>query len=59
MSNPHSRIVPELGRSKPTIILIVVVLPAPLGPRKANSSPRGISTVRPATATVEPYERVI
>ena len=42
MSKPPTRTVPAVGRSRPTSILMVVVLPAPFGPRKANSSPVGI-----------------
>ena len=34
-----SRAVPEVGRSRPSSVRIVVVLPAPLGPRKPNTSP--------------------
>ncbi len=33
-SSPRSRIAPEVGASRPVSILIVVDLPAPLGPRK-------------------------
>src|SRR4051812_46711064 len=57
-SCPQTRIVPRLGRSKPTIILMVVVLPAPFGPRNANNSPGRIVRSRSRTATFEPYCRV-
>ena len=33
-------ILPSVGDKKPVIILMVVVLPAPLGPRKPRTSPR-------------------
>ena len=49
-SLPPSFIVPEVGESNPVSIFIVVVLPAPLGPRKQNSSPLGTSRSRPSTA---------
>src|SRR5205814_5976750 len=34
-------------------LLTAVVLPAPFGPRKPNTSPRGTVIVRPESATVE------
>src|SRR5579871_4898141 len=34
---------------------MVVVLPAPLGPRKAKSSPSGMSRLRSTTAVLVPY----
>ena len=36
---PSSRIVPAVGRNRVVSILIVVVFPAPFGPRKAKISP--------------------
>ena len=45
---------PALGKSRPHISLMVVVLPAPLGPRKANSSPLAMESDRSRTATVLP-----
>ncbi len=33
------RALPSVGCSKPAIILMVVVLPAPFGPRNPNTSP--------------------
>ena len=36
MSNPATRAHPPLGLSRPVIILMDVVLPAPLGPRKGE-----------------------
>ena len=49
---PPTRTVPELGASSPQIILIVVVFPAPLGPRNANSSPA-------SNLQVEPVDRAL
>src|SRR5438132_112902 len=49
MSIPATRALPLLGRSRPTSILMVVVLPAPLGPRKPNSSPAPTSRSRSST----------
>src|SRR5438270_11793161 len=51
---PRSHPSPEVGRSKPRRSLTAVVSPAPLGPRKPNTSPRGTVMVRPASATVRP-----
>ena len=49
MSTPATRIVPEVGLRMPAIIRSVVVFPAPLGPRKPKSSPRG--TIRSISST--------
>ena len=43
---------PPLGSIRPRSILSDVVLPAPFGPRKPNTSPRRIASDRSATATV-------
>src|SRR2546421_8015207 len=58
MSIPATRALPLLGRSRPTSILMVVVLPAPLGPRKPNSSPAPTSRSRSSTAVRLPYRLV-
>src|SRR6266567_2461081 len=42
--------VPEVGARKPVIIFIVVDLPAPFGPRKPNTSPRGTVNEMSSTA---------
>ncbi len=42
--DPHTNISPLVIFDKPTIIFIVVDLPAPLGPRKPNISP-GLSSM--------------
>ena len=43
--------VPLVGETKPMSILIVVVLPAPFGPRKPKISPRFTSSETPRTAS--------
>src|SRR5574344_2567293 len=53
-SPPRTAIWPEVGRTSPIIILIVVVLPAPLVPRKPRISPRFNSTESPVTALTGP-----
>src|SRR5688500_2534849 len=40
---------------KPSRISIVVVLPAPLGPSRANTSPRLAVKVTPASTSLVPY----
>ncbi len=53
-SRPNRRRVPlEAGETQP-IMRIVLLLPAPLGPRKPNASPRRTSTSMPATAVKSP-----
>jgi hypothetical protein len=44
----------EVGRNRPIIMRIVVVLPAPFGPRKPKISPRATSSERSSTAVKEP-----
>src|SRR5258708_12918491 len=51
---PSSQPWPEVGLRRPSSSLTAVVLPAPLGPRKPNTSPRGTVIERPASATVCP-----
>ena len=46
---------PSLGGRYPVTIRIVVVLPAPLGPRKPRTSPSCTSNDRLSTATKRPY----
>ena len=43
-----------MGRTSPISILTAVVFPAPLGPRKPKTSPRGTARVRSSTATLLP-----
>ena len=54
MSSPSSRIWPSVGRSNPAIILSVVVLPQPEGPRSEKNSPGGIRRLSPSTAVKSP-----
>src|SRR6188508_807133 len=42
---------PAVGRRRPVSILMVVLLPAPLGPRNPKNRPRGTSNEMPSTAT--------
>src|SRR5262252_3845989 len=49
---------PEVGRIRPRHILMVVVLPAPFGPRNPNTSPRRTSRSRSRTACRLPYALV-
>src|SRR3989304_3601224 len=49
---------PLVGRSRPVSILMVVVLPAPLGPRNPKISPRCTPNVTPSTAVKVPNRLV-
>src|SRR5438093_8209299 len=49
-SSPSSSMAPALGSSKPAIIMRVVVLPEPLGPRKVRNSPLAMSIEISSTA---------
>src|SRR5690554_7752940 len=51
MSCPATRAVPELGGMSVVSMRRLVVLPAPLGPRNATSSPRLTSMLRSRTAS--------
>src|SRR5216684_5963852 len=53
-SNPNTRTRPLSGRASPTSIRIVVVLPAPLGPRKPKTSPAASSKETSETASRRP-----
>ena len=53
-SRPSSAMVPLVGRSSVVSIWIVVVLPAPFGPRNAKISPAGTSNEMPSTALTSP-----
>src|SRR5688572_4389613 len=57
-SQPATRASPEVGASSPVSILMVVVLPAPFGPRKPNTSPRRTAKLTWSTATKSPKVRV-
>ena len=45
---PQTRTAPAVGRNSPVSTLMVVVLPAPLGPSRANNSPGGTVSVSPS-----------
>src|SRR5256885_5897504 len=51
---PSSQPSPDEGLRRPSSSFTAVVLPAPLGPRNPNTSPRGTVIDRPARATVCP-----
>src|ERR1700751_1696370 len=51
---PATRATPEVGLASVHSMLIVVVLPAPLGPRKPNTSPVATSKLTPRTACTSP-----
>src|SRR6478609_4855526 len=55
---PSTSASPEVGRSTPASMRRVVVLPAPSGPTRPNSSPRPTSKLTPATAVRSPNARV-
>ena len=50
MSSPLNSTLPEVGFSNPAIILSVVVLPQPEGPRKVTNSPRFMDMLTLLTA---------
>jgi len=53
-SMPKTEIAPLSGRSNPVTMRSVVVLPAPLGPRKPSTSPRSTVNETPSTARLAP-----
>ena len=53
---PRIRSSPPLTGETAAIIRIVEDLPAPLGPRKPNASPRRTSTSMPLTASKSPKD---
>ena len=53
-SMPDTRALPDVGLSRVVRIIIVVLLPAPLGPRNPNISPSSTSNVMPSTARTPP-----
>src|SRR5262245_40324596 len=54
-SKPAIRARPLVGARKPVRTLIVVVFPAPLGPRKAATWPRGTLKETSVSAAKSPY----
>ena len=51
---PSTFAVPAVGSVRPSNIRIVVVLPAPFGPSRPNTSPRSMRSDRWSTATLSP-----
>jgi len=58
VSNPDTLAVPEFGRSIVVSILMVVVLPAPLGPSRPKIEPATTLNDRSLTAVTSPKRRV-
>src|SRR5271157_1117648 len=58
MEKPATLASPEEGGNNVVSILIVVVLPAPLEPSKAKTSPALTERVRPSTAVKAPKRQV-
>src|ERR1700719_1399647 len=56
-SKPSTQALPSLSGSRPVSILITVVLPLPLGPRKPKISPFPTRKLTPSTATKSPKRR--
>ncbi|OPZ63219.1 MAG: hypothetical protein BWY85_01823 [Firmicutes bacterium ADurb.Bin506] len=56
MPLPISSMLPAEGRTTPDIALRVVVLPAPLEPRSATTSPSRTSSDTPVSALIRPYD---
>src|SRR5215469_15410827 len=52
---PKSRAVPEDALRRPSMMLIAVVLPAPLGPSRATTSPAAIDRLTSSSARTGPY----
>jgi hypothetical protein len=57
MSWPATVAEPEVGGSNVMSILMVVVLPAPFGPSRPNTSPGLTSSVSASTAVTDPNSR--
>jgi hypothetical protein len=53
-ANPATCAEPDVGASSVPSVRTVVVLPAPLGPRNPNTSPRRTSKLTSANATRSP-----
>ena len=52
--SPSKRIAPDLGRCRPEMVLSKVVLPAPLAPSNATTSPWPTSSEMPCSASIAP-----
>ncbi len=55
-SCPATSALPPVGLASVQSMLIVVVLPAPFGPRKPNTSPAATSKLTPRTASSSPKD---
>jgi hypothetical protein len=53
-SKPLTRAVPDVGCASVQSMLIVLLLPAPLGPRKPKTSPLATANETPRTASISP-----
>ena len=54
---PSTVPLPDVGATRPSSSFSDVVLPAPFGPKKPKTSPRGTARDKPATATLRPNSR--
>src|SRR5215210_140959 len=59
MSSSSIKICPLTGRSKPDMMLRSVDLPAPFGPIRPVTTPRGTSKLTSESATTPPYVRLM
>src|SRR6185312_8418700 len=55
IGSPRISMVPDVGVARPIKHLIVVVFPAPFGPRNPKKDPRATVRSRPSTAGFAPY----
>ena len=55
ISTPRTRTVPEVGRSSPMICRSMVVLPEPLPPSSAITSPASMFRLTPSSTRWSPY----
>src|SRR5438067_9952718 len=55
-SCPPSTARPDVGRTRPQKIFVVVLFPAPLGPRNPNTSPASMRNVTSCSARNLPYD---
>src|SRR3712207_6062556 len=55
-SKPLTRAAPDVGLASVQSTLMVVLLPAPLGPRNPKTSPGGTVNDTPRTASTSPYD---
>ena len=55
MSKPLTVAVPAVGSSSVASIFMIVVFPAPLGPKRPKISPFSMLMLRSSTAVIFPY----